>query len=249
MTRHWMRLGVIGLFGLVAVGSADAHMRDNILNQPYYTAKQGEFEIELYTDMIFPEWDNDDTYKTKHQLELEYGITDHVQVAYYEVYTWDRTKDWERDSYKIETKWRLAEAGQWPVDVTLYGEYINPNGTRETSSDKIEQKLILSKNIGPWNVVTNAIFEKKINTHSNWEFAYTAGLSYGLTPRTRLGLEVKQKLGDSDEFGFHDSREFLLAPGVYTTLHPNVRILVAPVFGLTKASDDLQLRSLVEIEF
>ena len=230
--------------------SAEAHPRDYLVSQDYYTTKRGEFEVEFYNDMNFTEADNDDTYNSKHQVEVEYGVTNHLQLAYYEVYTWDRTQDWERDEFKIEVKLRLAEAGQWPVDVALYTEYANPDGPREVSSDEVENKIIVSKEFGPWNVVGNVIFEKKINTHSDWVFEYTAGVSYALTPRTRLGLEIKESLGDADEFGIRrKDHELLLVPGLYTTLTPHVRILVGPAFGLTRASDDLQLRSIVEVEF
>lgn len=246
--QRWVVVGLC--VGLLGMPSAEAHLRDYILNQYYYTAKQGEFEVELWNDVIFPEADNDDTYKTKHQLELEYGITDHFQLAYYEVSTWDRAKDWERDQFKIEAKLRLAEAGQWPVDVAFYTEYKNPDGSRDARSDAIENKLILSKDFGPWNVVGNAMVERKINEHDDWEFAYTTGVSYALTARTRLGLEWKETLGDSDEFGLRrKDHKVFVAPGIYHSFTPNVRLLCAPAFGLTRASDDLQLRTILEIEF
>ena len=176
---------------------AEAHLRDYLVNQPYYTTKRGECEVAFHNDMNFAEADNDDTYNSKHQIELEYGVTDHLQLAYYEVYTWNRAKDWERDAFKIEANVRLADAGQWPIDVALYTEYENPDGHRVISSDVLENKVIVSKDFGPWNVVGNFVFEKALNTGSHWKYEYTAGVSYGITPRTRIGLELKQGLGDS----------------------------------------------------
>ncbi len=249
MTR-WM-LGAALAVGMTAgAAPAQAHLRDYLLNQPYYTTKRGEFEVGFWNDMNFAEADHSGSYNSKHQIELEYGVTDHLQLAYYEVYAWDRAKDWERDEFKIEAKIRLAEAGQWPVDVALYTEYKNPDGHREISSDEIENKIILSKNFGPWNLIGNFVFEKKINTGSEMEFEYTAGVSYGLTPRTRLGMELKESLGDTKEFGVRRSDHVLyLLPGIYTNVTPHIRVLAGPAFGLTKGADDLQLRSLVEVEF
>ena len=109
--------------------------------------------------------------------------------------------------------------------------------------------MILSRDVGPWNFVGNFIFEKKLNTGSHWEYEYTAGVSYGLTPRTRIGVEVKHGLGDSKDFDFSGNQPLYLIPGIYTSLTPHVRVLAGPAFGLTRVSDDLQLRSLVEIEF
>jgi len=249
MARAVMACLVGLVIGLGVVPRAEAHLKDYLVTQDYYTAKRGEFEVALWNNINFPEADNDDTYNTKHQLELEYGLTDHLQLAYYEVYAWNRTDDWERDEFKVETKYRFADAGKWPLDVALYAEYANPNGHRAIASDELEGKLILSRDFGPWNAAVNLIAEKPINTGSHWEYEYTAGLSYGVTARTRLGLEIKQGLGDSKDFDFSARQPLYLVPGIYTSLTPHVRLLVGPAFGLTRVSDDLQLKSLVEIEF
>ena len=248
--RDRKRLGIViaAAWGILSFGG-EAEARDYLVNQPYDTTKQGELEVALWNDMNFAEADNDGSFNSKHQIEFEYGVTDHLQLAYYEVYTWDRASDWERDAFKLEAKARFAEAGQWPLDVALYTEYKNPDGHRDLRSDGLENKVILSKTFGPWNVVGNFIFERQINTHSDWEFEYTAGASYGVTSRTRIGLEVQQGLGTSEEFGFSDDRPFYLVSGIYTSPTPHVRVLVGPAFGLTRVSDDLQLKSLVEIEF
>ena len=248
--RTWRIIAVALLVSCAASPYAEADAKNYLINQDYHTTERGEFEVGFWNDMNFAEADNSGSYHSKHQVEVEYGVTDHLQLAYYEVYTWNRSKDWERDEFKIEAKWRLAQAGQWPVDVAFYTEYKNPDGHRDVRSDELENKLILSKDVGPWNVVGNVIFEKQLNTHSDWEFEYTAGVSYGVTARTRVGLELKETLGDSDEFGLHRTDHTLyLVPGIYTSLTPHVRILAGPAFGLTNASDDLQLRSLVEVEF
>ncbi len=248
--RRGIVMGMImGSWFLGSVPHAEAHLRDYVVTQGYYTTKQGEFEVELFNDVFFPEANHDETYHSEHQIEVEYGVTNHFQVSYYEIYAWNRTEDWERDAFKIEAKLRFAEAGQWPVDVALYTEYKNPNGSRDVRSDEIENKVIVSKTFGPWNVAGNVIFGREINTHSHWAFEYTAGVRYAATPRIQMGLEVQQGLGNSDEFGFSRDHEFLLVPGLYVTPTPHVRILIGPAFGLTRGSDDLQIRSIVGVEF
>ncbi len=250
MSLRHIGVGVVALgFSVMASSVADAHLRDYLVNQSYYTTKRGEFEVEFHNDMNFSEADNDESYNSEHQIELEYGVLDHLQVAYYEVYTQDRAKDWERDAFKIETKLRLAEAGQWPVDIAFYTEYKNPDGHRRVRSDELENKVILSRDLGSWNLIGNFIFAKDINNGNPWEFKYTAGLSYALTPRPRLGLEIQEALGDSDVFGRLGHRELLLVPGIYTSLTPHIRLVAGPAFGLTRYSDEFQLRSIVEVEF
>ena len=247
---RWWKAGMLALgFVVTTAGAAGAGLRDYIVNQQYYTAKKGEVEVELYNDYNFVNLSDDETYTSKHQVEFEYGLTDHLQLAVYEVATWDRRKDWEHDEVKIEAKARLAEAGQWPVDVTLYAEYKNPNGSRERRSDAIENKLILSKNFGSWNWVGNMIREKTIKKHSDWKLSYTTGVSYGLTPRTKLGLEFKEEFGEIGQIGSRGTHKAQLVPGIYSSITPNVRLLFGPAIGLTSAADDLQLRSIVEVEF
>ena len=250
MSLRRISMGVVAVgCSLMASSVADAHLRDYLVNQPYYTTKQGECEVAFHNDMNFSEADNDESYNSRHQIELEYGVLDHLQLAYYEVYTWDRANDWERDAFKIEAKVRLVEAGQWPVDIALYTEYKNPDGHRRIRSDELENKVILSGDLGPWNLIGNFIFSKDLNNGNPWEFEYTAGVSYALTARTRLGLEIQEALGDSDVFGRLGHREFLLVPGIYTSLTPHLRLVVGPAFGLTRYSDEFQLRSIVEVEF
>lgn len=251
--RAWTT-GIVLAAGLMAAAAqAEAHMRDYLLNQGYYTAKKGEFEVELFNDFNMPDTGDQDTFNSKHQIELEYGVLDRLQLAYYEVYSWADARDenWDREEFKIEAKLRLAEAGQWPVDVALYAEYINPDGPRDANSDEIENKIILSRNFGPWNVVGNFIFERPINTSADWAFEYTAGVSYAVSPRTRVGFEVKEGLGDESDFGIDDwdEHEFYIAPGIYHSFTDHVRVLAGPVIGLTEDSDDLQLRTIVELEF
>ena len=220
-------------------GSASTYAdRDYLFSQGYQTTRKGELEWEVYSDYNMRDFDNDDTHSFKQQHELEYGLTHRWQWAYYEVFRWDQPNDWQRDSFKIETKYRFLESGELPVDIALYGEYKNPNGRQKTASDELEGKLILSRDFGLWNVVANLITERKINEHEDLQWEYTAGISRALNSRVRLGLEVKET-----------RRELQLMPVVAAMLTPHSRILFGPAFGLTRASDDLQLRSILEIEF
>lgn len=235
---------------LLAQGTALAHQRDYIFNQGYHTTRKGEFEVELYNDFNMPDTERSGTYNSKHQVELEYGVTSHLQLAYYEVFKWDRAKDWQRDALKIEAKYRFLESGELPVDIALYGEYKNPNGRQDKASDELEGKLILSRDFGRWNFIANLITERKINEHEDLQWEYTAGISYAMNPKVRLGLELKETLGDQGEFGIHrKAHELQLMPVVAFSPAPHSRILFGPAVGLTHAADDLQLKSIVEIEF
>ena len=247
---------------LVQQQTALAHMRDTLFNESYYTAKKREFEVELRNDYNIPDTEEDDTHNFKGQVEFEYGITNHLQVAYYEVFTWAHDGDWDRDAFKVETKYRLFEPGTLPVNIALYAEYVNPDGSNNVNSDEMELKLIFSRDFGPLNLIANLTTEREINQHEDWQWEYTAGANYAVNNRVRLGLEVKENLGDQGEFDVHrKGHELQLMPVVAATLtrpelseegkrsHPDVRLLFGPAIGLSRAADDLQLRSILEIEF
>lgn len=248
--RFWILSGMTLANLLAGAQPAQAHLRDYLVSQQYYTARKGEAEVELYNDLNLKDLDNGDTHSSKHQLEFEYGLTSHWQWAYYEVFAWEQGRDFDRDMFKIETKYRLLEAGELPVDIALYAEYKNPDGSQMSRSDALEGKFIFSKNLGPWNLIGNWIMERKINEHDDWELAYTLGGSYLIGQKTRLGLEIKETLGDLESAGVHrKDHKFQLVPGVYWSPNEHVRVLFGPAIGLTRAADDLQLKSIVEIEF
>lgn len=246
------RMGWVALAGvwLLAAAPAQAHMRNFIETQDYYTTARGEVEVELHNDYDLPTAGEDGTFHSKHQIEVEYGLTDHLQVAGYEVYTWDRKNDWERDKFKLELKGRLAEAGQWPVDVALYTEYANPNGSRDAHSDAWENKLILAKDIGLLHVAANLVGEKAINEAAPWEWEYTLGASYLLTPRVRPMLEYKEALGNTDGVQwFANDHEAYVMPGAAVMVAPHVNLVAGLAFGVTDVSDEVRLKSIMEFEF
>ena len=251
MNKRLILAVMLAAIPFLAFGTgAEAHMRDYILNQSYYTSKKGELELELYNDLNMPNKDTDDTWNSKHQVELEFGVTDHLQLSVYEVAAWDREKDWHQEEWKLEGKYRFLEAGELPVDIALYAEYANPNGHNDVSSDEMELKLILGKNIGDWNVTGNFITEREINQHEDWQFEYTLGAHYPVKPNLHLGLELKGTLGNSDEFGPNaDNHELQLMPVVGFSPTPKTKILFGPAFGLTRNTDDVQLKTIASIEF
>ena len=228
----------------------EAHLRDYLFNQEYYTAERGELEVESFNDLTLKEADNSDTYSAKHQLELEYGVTDHLQLAGYAVWKWKKGQEYVYDQWKVEAKYRLFEAGTLPVDIALYAEYANQNGSPPGDSDKLEWKVVLSKTWGNWNATANLIAEKAIQKAEATEFEWTAGVVYAWTPRFTTGLELKETLGTRHQFGWGRSDHSLqLMPTIGWSPTKNTKVLVGPAFGLTRAADDIQLRTMVAIEF
>ena len=63
-------------------------------------------------------------------------------------------------------------------------------------------------------------------------------------------LEYKESLGGQDDLEwFAGDHAQQLLPGIAISITPHVRVIAGPAFGLTSVTDDLQLKSIVEIEF
>ena len=83
---------------------------------------------------------------------------------------------------------RLAEEGQWPVDVGLYGELVENERELE-----LEAKIILQRRIGDLRVVANFWVEREYENFSihqgDWALNPTLGLTYQVTPVFQPGIE------------------------------------------------------------
>lgn len=125
-----------------------------------------------------------------HQLELETGITNRWDVALYNVWNSPRGESTRYGATKLETRYRLAEPGEWFVDPIVYLEV-----KKEWTEDKplaVEQKLILGKDVGRVNLSLNGSAEQEFipGGDREYEFGYAFGASYELAPWLRAGGET-----------------------------------------------------------
>jgi len=106
--------------------------------------------------------------------------------------------DWVREqgaatqyqATRVETRYRLSQPGEWFVDPVLYLEV-----KKEWIEDKpfaLEEKLILAKDIGAWNVSANVSAEQELIAGGGreYEYAYAAGTSYEVARWVRIGAEA-----------------------------------------------------------
>jgi hypothetical protein len=171
---------------------------------PYETLSTGEAEDELYGDMTPLRVNADPADPTKGKLwepayvlqnEIEYGLTDHVELAWYQVFQANPADGGTNlatfDGFKFRARIRLAEAGELPVDVALYLEL-------ETLHDELsfEEKVILAKRVGKFHWMANLWVEQEINrplddSQRNADFVVnpTMGVTYEITPTFQPGIE------------------------------------------------------------
>src|SRR5689334_2182094 len=74
------------LGALLAAPEARADRRTLIRAYEYMTQPKGNLELEIWNEVEAPKQGGFDAAATVHRIELEYGLTDHWDVALYHVF-------------------------------------------------------------------------------------------------------------------------------------------------------------------
>jgi hypothetical protein len=191
---------------LLVSGLANANPRPLPFTYPNETLPKGNLELELYTDVNPLRVYRDPVDPTAGKLwepgyilqnEFEYGLTDHVELGFYQVFEANPADGGENgmsfDGLKWRVRTRLAEPGELPVDIGLYFEL-------ETMHDELsfEEKVNLQKRFGRAAWMANLWVEEEIerpldssNHGRELEFVInpTTGFTYELTPAFHPGIE------------------------------------------------------------
>jgi hypothetical protein len=166
--------------------------------------------------------------------EVEYSVTDDWMLALY-------LSDWRAetsDGSDISVEWRnvaletiymFLNPAEHPVGLAGYFEV---KGGDELFA--IEGKLLVQMNLDKWTAVWNGVIE------SEWEgsdleehtgvLEQTAGISYELSPRIRLGVELKHEVECADWQDWEKPLVYL-GPAIsfrksswFTTITPSVQL-------------------------
>jgi hypothetical protein len=164
------------------------------------TLAAGETEIEQYVDLTPVVATSASTGSrvwytaTQFQTEFEHGITDHLELGLYIALQPDPGSAYvnpatltEGTGFKERLRWGLADPGQWPIDVALYGELVE-----YTNEFEIEAKVILERRFGRLRIAANAWAEREFYfalPQQDWVLNPTIGATYQITPAFHAGLE------------------------------------------------------------
>ena len=133
----------------------------------------------------------------------------------------------------------------------------NREANREQEHE-LETRLILSSQVGGWNLSENFIAEKNLGGDP-WEFGYALAASRPLSflasanecvlcrENFQAGVEFFGGLGTADKFTLHNTSQYI-APVLSWQVHEAV-FKISPTFGLTGASFPAMLRFGVTYEF
>lgn len=184
---------------LLALASpARADRKFYLFTYQYATLPKGAAEIETWITREDADGLSSQT-NGQYQIEGEFGITDRFDLSLYTVLSKNGTESLDWDAVKIEGKYRLGEAGRWPVDIMLYAEYEQPFKVRGFGEPEL--KLILAHDFDALNVSANFIFLKPVDdttgVHEKWKSEWSAGTSYELSKRVNLGFEGHGSFSES----------------------------------------------------
>ncbi len=195
----------------------------------YETLPKGSVEVETYVDYTpirVPDAANGAVVNygaSQFQEEFEYGITDRLELGLYAAYaplspcncassSVANVQLGEGTGLKERLRLRLAEEGQWPIDVGLYGEIVEFQQEFE-----IEMKILLQRRIGDLRLVANLWAEREYENldfrhGGDWVLNPTLGATYQVTPVFHPGIESWMRAEYPDAGG---PRTFNLGPQVY----------------------------------
>ena len=231
------RLFYVAFVVFILAAGADGHAAQRIYvwTEEYGTLARGNAEFEYWLTATTADIQSRSASDWQHKIELEYGITDHLNAALYQVF--EQAADSSSLTYvgyNIELKYRIAEANVLPVDVLLYAEH----ETNNVEGGVNEGKVVLAKNIGRLNVAYNQIYERLSKTGTG-DHGYAAGTSYEIVPWLRLGVEST---------GSYTNGTYAIGPTL-AWMGNRIWANIGAVFGLNRKTEDRNVRFLLGVPF
>jgi hypothetical protein len=256
--------------GLLGSGICAAQDRPYFVTYDDDLEKKGDAELSVLTTAGNP---HDASGYAAPWMEIEYGITSRWTAELY-------LEGVHISGGSAFTGWRIENrvrpfAPELPVNLILYVEYENTSeasriqkeivGSGKLPQDslgallaehthELEGRIILSSDIGEWNVSENFIAEKNVSQNEGVEFGYSVGVSRPLraAPATAktcafcshafiLGVEAYGGLGSTQSMSLHDTRHFV-APLLGWQLTGRSRLRASIGFGVSSASDPYLVR-------
>ena len=228
----------------------------------YKTPEKGEMELVYWTDYVV---DSDLTmnYFGKagvsrdglwgHTLEVEYGVTDRFTVAAYADFEQPSGEDLKFvQSRFVAARYRFGERGERFFDTALYLEYyFTDRDYQGETKEKVELRVILEREVNGKTLTLNPKFEKVTrgpDVDEGVEFEYGASLYGPWSDRLKWGVEVYGSLGEIKDVKPWNQQKHYLVPALKYKLSKHVGWNLGTAFGLTDASDNLVLKSLLEWE-
>jgi hypothetical protein len=168
---------------------AMADRRNFVWTYQYATMPAGSAEFEHYFGYKLSDRDVRESGQYSHQLEIEVGITDRWDVSLYQVFNQVNDSGFDYDGFKMRTRLRLFETGQYFLDPLLYLEVKRAADHAEPT--EVEGKIILARTHRKYFSAFNLVAERELGSGHELEWKYDAGVGYQFSPAVSFGFESK----------------------------------------------------------
>jgi hypothetical protein len=216
-------------------GASVADQRSYVWTYEYLTLSPDHAELEYYQTAVTRDRQTDSSSDWQQQLELEYGLTNHLDAALYQVFDQKENDKMKYSGYKFRLRYRIAEKNVFPLDLLLYAEHQE----KIDGKNVFEGKLILAKDIGKVNFAYNQIYKNSYASGDRADHEYAAGVSYEVTPAIRFGVESK---------GNYRTDKYSAGPTI-AWVGGRIWANLGAVYGLNRRTDDRQVRFLLGVPF
>jgi hypothetical protein len=216
----------------------------------YHTQGKGNLDPELLSSYIVAGHKQGDggsspTYASqsmmRYALEMEYGLTDKIDFAYYLNLARPDGGDLQYAGSKFRFRGQFAEEGELPVDLGWYSEMEWWSSKFNDDQLEAEFMLTLQKDIGNWTFILNAPDIDKVIIGDNhkevFEVGWRSEASYQITERTRLGLQLYGGTGRVDSSTPTAQQQHYVVPTLHTVMFNAIPSSFGLGFGLTEGSD------------
>jgi hypothetical protein len=193
-----------------------------------------------------------DTYASQSMIrtaiELEYGLTDSVDFAYYLNLARPDGMGVQYAGSKFRFRGKVAgEEDQWLVNVGWYAELEWWSANFNADTVEFEIMPTFEKSFDDWTVIVNAPdIEKSVvgaNKQEIFEIGYRNEVRYRVSDRLQFGLQLFGGLGPANGVYPWATQQQYLIPVVHTILPGDVRSTFGLAFGLTPNSDLVLLKA------
>ncbi|HEY0253489.1 MAG TPA: hypothetical protein VGC41_18270, partial [Kofleriaceae bacterium] len=187
MTRAGARI-VVALLVWPAVAAAEP--RAFTKTYEYATLPEGESEVALWHEIDRDAWESSSRQELTERLQVSYGVLDHLEASLFAEFAQTTDQPFRFDDLRMQLRYRLADRGEWPVDVAIHVE-----GAKQFSVGEYDLRgeLDLARDFGRITAAANGIANYPVghDVHdADVTYAWAAGLSYELDPKLHVGAEL-----------------------------------------------------------
>ncbi len=203
----------------------------------YPTLPEGDTEVALWHQQSRDVWDKGSAQRFEEQLQLGFGVTEHLEAALFTVFTQATNQDFAFSSLRGMLRYRLYDRGS-PVDAVIHVE-----GAKEFGDGvyHLSAQLDLSRDFDRLTVVANAIGVVAVGhdvPDAKLHLEWAAGATYELVAKLHAGVETW-----GSQFDGLTRAE--LGPAIGVQASPKLWLALTAGFGLDHDSDALSGRLIV----